>query len=181
MKVPEPGGHFDQLWRQTRAHHVMLSHIADRKANMLTTISAIAASLLFALVDSPTARIPAMIMIITCVTTASFALLASMPSVRGRKRRDPRTNNPLFNPLFFGDFVSLSYEDYLAEIEAVMENHESAYEAQAREVYAMGQYLANKKYRFLRRAYVAFFTGMLASAAVWVAIQLRDSGLLDSL
>lgn len=180
MKVEEPGGHFDQLLRQTRSHHVMLSQIADRKANMLTTISAIAASILIALVDSPETRIPATIMLVTCVTTCCFAILASMPGMR-RPRRDTKSGNPLFNPLFFGDFAGMDYKAYVQEMEAVMQSHETAYEAQIREVYAMGRYLATRKYLYLRRAYIVFFVGLVASAIAWLALQVWRSGVLGSL
>lgn len=180
MKVDEAGGHFDQMLRQTRAHHVMLSQIADRKANMLTTVSAIAASILIALVDSPESRVPATMMLITCVTTCCFAILASMPSMR-RPRRNAKATNPLFNPLFFGDFAGMGYDEYVAEMEAVMKDHQSAYEAQVREVYVMGRYLATRKYLYLRRAYIVFFVGLVASAMVWLYLQLERSGVLRSL
>lgn len=41
MEISEPGGHLDQCIRQSRAHHVQLSYMADMKANMILTISSL--------------------------------------------------------------------------------------------------------------------------------------------
>jgi hypothetical protein len=41
MKIQQASGHIDQLVRQTRAHHVQLSAMADVKANALMTMSAV--------------------------------------------------------------------------------------------------------------------------------------------
>ena len=38
-----------------------------------------------------------------------------------------------------------------------------AYEAQVREIYLLGMFLAVKKYRFLRLAYLAFIAGLFIS------------------
>jgi len=178
LDIPNPGGHFDQMLRQTRAHHVVLSQVADTKAGMLITISAISTTILFGVLDNPSLRAPASMMIVTCVMTCCFAVLASMPSLRSPRKRADR-KGPLFNPLFFGDFVSLSWDEYREEMENIFKDHASVYEAQIREIYSMGQYLAHKKYRHLRRAYVTLFIGILASTVVWLAYQLELAGLID--
>ncbi len=176
MKIKECGGHFDQMLRQTRAHHSLLSQVADQKAAMLTTVSALAATILLTVANDSTAyRVPVTIMLFTCVLTCCFAVLASMPSLK-KPNRSAR-KNPLFNPLFFGDFTGLSYDEYKAEMERILETHEATYEAQIREVYAMGQYLAKRKFLYLRRAYVCLFTGIVASALVWLFLQLEASGI----
>jgi Pycsar effector protein len=40
------------------------------------------------------------------------------------------------------------------------------YEVQIKELYTLGMFLAKKKYRFLRLAYIAFIFGAFASAIV---------------
>jgi len=54
-------------------------------------------------------------------------------------------------------------------MEDVMNDPSKVYEAQVREVYILGIYLARNKYRFIRWAYIAFIAGLLASAIVLVA------------
>jgi hypothetical protein len=41
MEVKQPAGHIDQMLRQTRAHHVQLSQMADSKANMIMTVGSL--------------------------------------------------------------------------------------------------------------------------------------------
>ncbi len=41
MDIQQPAAHLDQMIRQTRAHHVSLSSLADKKANMMLTIAAL--------------------------------------------------------------------------------------------------------------------------------------------
>lgn len=53
MEIRQPAGHLDQMVRQTRAHHVQLSAMADAKANMMLTISAIVGPLSIRYLQDP--------------------------------------------------------------------------------------------------------------------------------
>ena len=79
---------------------------------------------------------------------------------------------PAFNPLFFGDFTRLSYPEFLGTMEKAMANSSSAYEAQLREVYLLGTYLAKSKYRWLRWGYVSFMSGLAGSVLAWLVMAL---------
>ena len=59
--------------------------------------------------------------------------------------------------------TGLSYEQFEAEMETVINNPARNYEVQVREIYSLGVFLANKKYRYLRLAYLSFITGLFAS------------------
>lgn len=170
LTVRDPGSHIDQMLRQTRVHHMVLSQAADAKANMLITISAIAIPLTLNAMRAPEFRLPGTIVILGCIATVCFAAYAAMPKLR-RNRNRPDPEAPVFNPLFFGDFVGITYPQYLEVMERTMANHDTVYEAQVREVYVLGHYLARRKYLPLRLAYVSFILGVLCSAAVWAAQQ----------
>ena len=49
-----------------------------------------------------------------------------------------------------------------------MSDPSRTYEMQVREVYTLGRFLAERKYRYLRLAYLAFISGLVLSAAVIV-------------
>jgi len=170
LTVRDPGSHIDQMLRQTRVHHMVLSQAADAKANMLITISAIAIPLTLNAMRTPEFRVPGAIVILGCIATVCFAAYAAMPKLR-RSRKDPDPGSLSFNPLFFGDFVGIPYDRYLEVMERTMLNHDTVYEAQVREVFLLGQYLAHRKYRPLRMAYVSFILGVVCSAAVWMVQQ----------
>ena len=49
-----------------------------------------------------------------------------------------------------------------------MNDPSRTYEAQVREIYLLGCFLAEKKYRYLRFAYLSFLTGLFASGTVLI-------------
>ena len=68
-------------------------------------------------------------------------------------------------------FVEANYPKTRAvpDWETVMNDPDLTYEVQVREIYTLGQFLAAKKYRYLRLAYFAFIVGLFTSFAVLVA------------
>ena len=168
MTAPESGGHLDHMLRQTRAHHVHLSVMADLKANMLLTIAGLIITLSVRYLFDDRMRIAAVVLMAFCTLTIALAIYAVMPKVDLRLRRPGLTDlrADQSNPLFFGDFIHLPYSEYLEAMEEVMSDAYHTYEAQVREVYNLGRFLAAKKYCYLRWAYIAFMVGLLASGIV---------------
>lgn len=165
MKINQPGAHLDQMLRQTRAHHVQLSAMADTKANMLMTLSAVVVTLTVPHVFKPGFTWPFAVLIAFCLVTVTFAAYAVMPKSPPSVKNSPPpdVNDVRFNLLFFGDFVRLDYPKFEAAMESMMNDPSRAYEAQVRELYVLGNFLAQKKYRFLRLAYLTFLIGLFAS------------------
>ena len=75
-------------------------------------------------------------------------------------------------PLFFGGFASLSYDACLRMMEEILADPENADEAQMREVYVIGQDLAHRKYRFLRRGDACFVIDLLTTGGLTIATYL---------
>jgi len=165
----------DQLIRQTRVYHVQLSMMADSKANMLLTISSILVTLSATHLADVRYRWPAMVLIAGCLVSVAFAALTTMPKFF-RAGDAPKSATmpqaPGFNPLFFGDFTRLSYGEFLRTMEHTMSSASTAYEAQLREIYLLGTFLGQSKYRWLRLGYISFMAGLLGSVVVWVVITL---------
>jgi hypothetical protein len=168
MKINQPGANLDHLLRQTRMHHVQLSAMADMKANMLLTLSAVVITLCAPHVFKPDFNWPFLVLIAFCLATVVLAAYAVMPKLPlSRKHRPPpNVRNPSFNLLFFGDFTGLDYPEFEAAMEEMMNDASRAYEAQVREIYLLGTFLAVKKYRFLRLAYLAFIAGLFVSVVL---------------
>ena len=170
MEIRQPATHLDHLIRQTRVHHVQLSSMADMKANMMLTVASLLIPLSIRFLDDPRFKLPALVMIGFCVLTVVLAAYAAMPKIGSRSNLDPTkmVEQPSFNLLFFGSFLTLNYSEYSAAMEELMNDHEKAYEIQIREIYNMGHYLAFKKYRFVRFAYISFITGVLVSSMFYI-------------
>jgi len=173
MKVDNHGAHIDQMLRQTRVHHVQLSMMADQKASMLLTVCAIIIPLTAHFLSVPLFRLVAITLICFSILTMLLAIYTAMPSIHKPKNVD--IGDPSFNLLFFGDFISLEYDEYEHLMEGVCSDPSKVYEVQIQEIYFLGQYLANHKYKYLRRAYLAFLGGIVTSGIVWLATAIMFS------
>jgi hypothetical protein len=165
MKVNNPGNEINYLLQQTRVHHMQLSSMADLKANMLLTMASIVVTLAAPQVMKAGSQVPLLVLMGFSLVTILLAAYAVMPkiSITGTHTPPPDMNSPHFNLLFFGDFTCLSYEQFEAEMEKVINSPSAVYQAQVREIYTLGLFLAQKKYRYLRLAYATFISGLFAS------------------
>lgn len=172
MKIEPPGSFLDHFFKQTREHHVKLSAQADTKANMMMTVATLTMTLSAAYLREPVLQWAAVSMILFCMLSVLCAVLAIMPRLppRGAQRRTP--DSPGFNLLFFGSFVSLTYDEYMKEMEKVCNDPDKVFESMCKEIYGLGVFLAKTKYRYLRWSYQFFLTGMFASVLIVVITEL---------
>ena len=171
MKIEQPGGHIDQLIRQTRWQHAQLSAMADIKANVLLTISTITLSFCVPYVGTPMLQWPALVMIICCVLTAFASILVLSPKLPPRGAV-ARKRGAGFNILFFGSFADMEQEEYLREIEAICNEPSRVYETMAKDIYILGRFLAKVKYFYLRLGYQLFIAGLFASGLTFAFVEL---------
>jgi hypothetical protein len=154
----------DQMLRQTRAHHVQLSIMADIKANILLTVATLITTFAIGYLDFTVYFWPVALLMIFCIPTILCAVYAVMPKLflgGKNKKIDPTAST--FNLLFFGDFVHMEYEEYKDAMSEVLMDPERAYELMLREIHTLGIFLMKKKYRFLRLGYLFFLLGILSS------------------
>lgn len=163
FKIEKHGSHADHLMRAAQFHLVQLSSMADMKANMLLTMSSVVMTLAMPQLLNHTQLWPLMILVGACLLTICLATYAVMPKLPPTSATVPDVNSPSFNPLFFGDFTRMSQEHFESTMEAIMSDHNRTYAAQVREMYLLGSFLAKKKYRYLRLAYLSFISGLTMS------------------
>ena len=170
MQIMQHSAHLDQMIRQTRAHHVSLSEMADKKANMMLTIASLMIPLSTRFLYDERSHLAAVTLIAFCILTILMAALAAMPKIKTGKMLDPKfdLNETSSNLLFFGTFTQMDYDAYKDAMESMMNDANAVYEFQIREIYTMGQYLAQKKYRFVRFSYLSFILGVLISSFIYV-------------
>jgi len=149
--------------RATQFHHIQLSSMADLKANMLLTMSSVILTLCLPQVLKNSHLWPLYILICSCLITICLATYAVMPKLPPANLPAPDISHPQFNLLFFGDFSRLSQDQFENAMGELINDPSRGYNAQVREVYLLGTFLAKKKYRFLRLGYLAFITGLFAS------------------
>ncbi|MBI2431857.1 MAG: hypothetical protein HYV26_03190 [Candidatus Hydrogenedentes bacterium] len=173
MHIETPGAHVDQLLRQTRVHHVQLSMMADLKANMMLTAASLVLTFSIRYLAQPVFQWAAATLIVFCLASITCAIYATMPKVplKGHKKDDPEHKRSDFNLLFFGSFIDLDYENYLDAMDEVCQDTSKVYESMVREVYSLGMFLARRKYRHLRWAYLCFLSGLFTSGLVLTATE----------
>ena len=171
MEQVQTGGHLDQLIRQTRAHHVELSSMADMKANLVLTVASLVLTLCIQYLTDPVLLWPALTLMGFCFVTIALAAYVAMPKVHGRAQDTEHRPAPR-NLLFFGDFSGMTWEEYRDTMAPILADPAQAYEIQLKEVYTLGLFLEQKKYRFLRLAYLTFLAGLFVAGLVFAAIEL---------
>ena len=175
MNVPG-SGQADILLRQSRAYHAQLSAMADMKASMLITMASIILTLTASRVTQIVSPWPFRVLMASCFVTillAAYAVMPKMPFRKGPPSAALRAS-PRFNVLFFGDYSGMSYAEFEAQMTPLLNDPSAGYEAQVREIYLLGVYLTENKYRFLRLAYLSFMAG-LATSLILVLLDMTRS------
>lgn len=160
----EPRSSIVYLLRTTQQHHVQLSAMADQKANMLLGASMVILTLLVnQMISGNSAPLPVVSLAVFTSVAALFAAVAVMPSASTKGRRVTQ------NPLFFGGFAELEWEDYAAEMKEVLSGDTEVYTSMVRDIWELGRVLHARKYRYLRYSYVAFVSGGVVTLLMTVA------------
>lgn len=154
------------LLRTMQAHHVMLSSMADQKANILIGVN----SVIFALVvrEGTAMTPPLLVLAASSGLAAILCMLAVVPVFGVRKPKGPPMPP---NILFFGAFTSLSEAQFMHELDVINVDDVKIRRAMARDIYQLGQVLKNKKYKFLGWAYRVFIAGLVLTFLAFLVQQ----------
>lgn len=167
---PERG--IETMFRITSGNHQRLSDMADNKAHIMISTNSIILSVILSILlrrleDNPQLIIPTMILLIVCVVTMVFSILATRPSVPSGRFTVQDVENKSTNLLFFGNFYRMGLPEYRAGVEKMMEDREYLYGSLIKDIYAQGVVLG-RKYRLLRIAYNVFMFGIVAAVIAFI-------------
>ena len=169
---PEKG--IETMFRVTLRNHIKLSDIADTKANILLSVSAIilsiALSSLFPKLDKPDNQyliIPTLFFLVMTVVTMIFSILSTRPKVTTGKFTKEDVANKKVNLLFFGNFHKMPLEDFQEGMTALMNDRDYLYKSLMKDLYFLGIVL-QKKYKLLRIAYTIFMIGIIVSVFAFI-------------
>ena len=164
----------ETMYRVTYNNHIALSQLADNKANILISLNGAIISALIVILTPRLGSItwtfaPVGLLVAGCTVSLAFAILGSRP----RLSRTPVTLEQVRankgNALFFGQFTSMSLEEFQDTMRLLTNDDQLVYDALTRQLYAMGGSLL-RKYRYLQIAYVAFFIAFALAAISHVAL-----------
>ena len=168
MQIKEPRTQLNDLLLQTRRQLIDYSTMADTKANILLSISSVITTLILTRVTDPELKVASTVLLCFLLATVMMALMTLMPNISIFGTRKRSVHDPDFNPLFFGDYASVKYADYLAHMNDLMNDSDRTYEVQVHELYFAGVYLQKTKYNYVKLGYIFFFLGLISSTVVYI-------------
>lgn len=164
-KKPDRG--IETMFRTTSSNHIMLSEMADNKANILITINSIILSIVVSVLvrkleENPRLIIPTIMLVVVCLATTVLAILATRPNISSGTFTREDIKGKRTNLLFFGNFFGMKIEDYEWSMKEMMKDSDYLYGSMIKDIYYLGKVLG-RKYKFLRLAYNVFMFGFVLS------------------
>lgn len=158
------------FFRANYANHIRLSAIADNKAHIMISVNSILMSVAISMLtyqtvtdNNPLFALPIILFLVTSLTSLIFAVLSSRPRVTGYGQ----TADQAANPVFFGNFVHLTLEQYELAVDNMLRDGALLFGNMARDIYFLGLVL-DKKYRLLTYSYTVFMMGFVATVGAFL-------------
>jgi hypothetical protein len=172
----KPDRGIETMFRTNSSNHLMLSQMADNKANILITINSIILSIVVSVLvrkleEDPRLTIPTILLVSVCLTTIVFAILATRPNVSAGLFTRDDIKNKRINLLFFGNFHGMNVEDYEWSMKQMMKDADYLYGSLIKDIYYLGKVLA-RKYKYLRIAYNIFMFGFVIAILSFVVVMM---------
>lgn len=172
-KLQKPDRGIETMFRITSKNHLTLSAMADNKANIMISINSIILSVLVSVLfrkleDYPHLLFPGLILVLVCLTTIVFAVLATRPNISSGEFARKDIEEKKTNLLFFGNFHNSKLEDYMWGMKEMMKDADYLYGSMIKDIYFLGKVLG-KKYKMLRTSYTIFMFGFIISILSFLA------------
>jgi hypothetical protein len=173
MKIKHPRPQLDYLLSETRRQLIDLSNMADTKANILLSVSSVIITISLTRLNDPSFRLAVLVLAAFMLITITLALLTVTPGIDVSPRRKRSPQDPEFNPLFFGNYSHMSYEEYNRHMEEILNDPNASYEVQVHEIYHVGIYLKRTKYNYVKYGYMFFFIGTISGILIYLVQNLK--------
>jgi predicted metal-dependent HD superfamily phosphohydrolase len=171
-KTERPNRGIETMFRISSNNHQRLSDMADNKSHIMITTTSIIISVLLSLLlrkleDNTYLTIPTILLLLVCVITMVFSILATRPTLPNGLFTPQDIKEKKVNLLFFGNFYRMKYEEFKEGMQEVMNDREFLYGSLTQDLYSQGIVLG-RKYRLLRVAYNVFMYGIVASVFAYL-------------
>ncbi len=163
-----------QTLRTAHQNQTQLNLMADQKANILIGALVVVFSVVLSRVGAvldlhDRLNLPVLAFVLLQLVPLVLATLVLIPrNVRLKKRRN-QSMAEVSNPLFFGHYSVFAQDEYIEHMMQRLEDNAAARILLLTDLYQMGQIL-KRKYRLLRRAYVAAAIGVVVPVLLLVAV-----------
>lgn len=171
-KNKKPRKAIQTFFRTNFHNHITLSHIADNKAHIMISVNSILISIIISVAyknkityTNPMLMLPIIIFLLSGLVSLVFAVMSARPKVTHIKAAT--LDAAKRNMMYFGNFVSLTLQEYEQVMEEVLQSKDLLYGNMTRDMYYLGKVL-DKKYRFLTISYNVFVVGLVAAVLAFL-------------
>ena len=152
------------MFKTSLRNHIDLTAIADNKSNIMLSVNAVILTIgmpIFAsyLSEKLYLLAPAIVFMLTCITTMVFATLSTRPIKMDGTTNLAKVPGGKTNLFFFGNFYNLGLDTYQEEIKKVIASKDQLDMSIINDLYFLGHSLGDK-FRYLRICYNVFIIGM---------------------
>jgi uncharacterized membrane protein YozB (DUF420 family) len=170
----------ETLFRVTYQNQISLIRIADNKAHLIISITSIIISVIVAItglgrglsesIDISDFRvmIPAILILVTCLVSVTYAIRAAMPYVRKPERKEGHSLRSS-SLLFFANISEKTMEEYMSQMQVLLTSRKAIHENMIVDIYNQAKVLT-RKYRLLRVSYLIFMYGIIAGVVVYLLL-----------
>ncbi len=164
----------ETMFRTSYRTNMDLSALADAKANIMISINGLIVTFLIASIapgidTNPWLRIPTTVLLVGCLSSLVFAVLAARPRVQSKEISLQAIKSNTANLLFFGNFAHMSREEFMAGMEELILEGSAIYRNMIMDIYGLGLVL-QKKYRLLRVSYTLFMVGLITGVLAFIIV-----------
>lgn len=172
----KPGKGRDTMFRAVYMNQSAQNQVADNKASIMISINTTIISALVAVTayssdsgmveeDGQIYFIPVFSILLTCLVSIVFALQSARPKVVNILKSQTKKSSLLF----FGVIASFNQEEYVTELENLLNQGDDIYRHMSIDVYNQGVVL-KKKFNLLSYSYQAFLVGFVFSVLLFIVL-----------
>ncbi|MBP1657036.1 MAG: hypothetical protein H6Q31_1637 [Bacteroidetes bacterium] len=148
-------------------NHMLLTSMADHKANIMISTNSIVLSLMVGLLlgklsTYPFLIVPTLVLVATSLSALIFAILSTRPRITSGVFDREELLKKKVNLLFFGSYHNSAFEDFEWGMKEMIVDRDYLYSSMFATIYGMGKVLG-VKYRYLRLSYNTFMYGLVAA------------------
>jgi hypothetical protein len=165
----------ETMFRVASREQSALLNIVHQKAGFLASINAIILSVIISVLSTKLQEnthllIPTVLLMLTCLGTIYFAVVATRPFTINKATGD--FNHTSQNILFFGHYTNVSWETYRNELKKISTDTNDLFDILSKNIYYQGHVLL-KKYNILARGYNYFIGGLIISVIAFIISYIR--------
>lgn len=169
----------ETLFRVAYRNQIALIQIADNKANLIISINTLIVSTIIAVsgygvvadrfaYNKTSIIIPITLILLSCLTSAIFAIQAAKPKLITPRPLDPNIEKTKTSLIFFGVIAQYNQAEYLERMKTLLASDTDVYETMSIDLHNQGLILT-RKYKLINTAYRIFMFGFILSVWAFLA------------